>query len=78
MGAGAGMSRLASATFADTLKAFGQPAIGNLEAAISSIATKPADAGEVAFLNPVKEGVCSDCKVLAVKPDLVYENGFLR
>lgn len=51
MGAGAGTSRLASATFAYTLKAFGQAAAGNLEVAISSIATKLADAGGVAFLN---------------------------
>lgn len=66
---------LPSITWDDVAKSYRQAALGDYEGAMATINNVPMDREGNVIMRSLKDGFCSDCTVLAVKTDLIYEDG---
>jgi hypothetical protein len=62
-------------TWDDIAKSYRLAALGDHEGAISAMLNIPLDREGNVIMRSLKGGFCSDCTVLAIKTDMVYEDG---
>jgi hypothetical protein len=62
-------------TWEDVAKSYQKASVGDYEGAMAIMNSIPLDKEGNVIVRSLKDGYCSDCTVLAVKTDLVYEDG---
>jgi len=66
---------LPSITWDDVAKAYREASVGDYEGAMATMINIPLDREANVVMRSLEQGFCSDCTVLAIKTDLVYQDG---